>query len=79
MNNKKFGKVAVLFGGNSNEREISISSGKSVLKSLKESNIDVIGIDPNTDNLEQLKQFRSSFYLSSWKRWRRWKNTKIFR
>jgi len=47
MNNKKFGKVAVLFGGNSNEREISISSGKSVLKSLKKSNIDVIGIDPN--------------------------------
>ena len=61
MNNKKFGKVAVLFGGNSNEREISISSGKSVLKSLKKSNIDVIGIDPNSDNLDQLKQFDRVF------------------
>jgi len=61
MNNKKFGKVAVLFGGNSNEREISINSGESVLKSLKKSNIDVVGIDPNSDNLDQLKQFDRVF------------------
>ncbi len=30
MNKKAFGKVAVLLGGNSNEREISINSGQSV-------------------------------------------------
>ena len=32
MNKETFGKVAVLLGGTSNEREISINSGQSVLK-----------------------------------------------
>lgn len=61
MFNNKFGKVAVLLGGTSNEREISINSGKSVLSSLKKSNIDASGIDPKSDDLEQLKQFDRVF------------------
>ena len=52
MNKGTFGKVAVLLGGTSNEREISINSGLSVLKALKRNGIDVTGIDPKTDNLE---------------------------
>ena len=61
MNKKAFGKVAVLLGGTSNEREISINSGQSVLKALKRNGIDVTGIDPKTDNLEHLKLFDRIF------------------
>ncbi|MBT5150346.1 MAG: D-alanine--D-alanine ligase, partial [Nitrosomonadales bacterium] len=43
MNKNNFGKVAVLLGGTSNEREISINSGQSVLKSLKRNGVDAIG------------------------------------
>ena len=61
MNKETFGKVAVLLGGTSNEREISISSGQSVLRALKSNNIDATAIDPKTDNLEQLKLFDRIF------------------
>lgn len=40
-----FGKVAVLMGGWSAEREISLMSGQAVLKALQESNVDATGID----------------------------------
>ena len=61
MNKEIFGKVAVLLGGTSNERDISINSGQSVLRTLKRNGIDVTGIDPKTDNLEQLKLFDRIF------------------
>ena len=61
MNKKAFGKVAVLLGGNSNEREISINSGQSVLKALKRNGIDATGIDPKTENLEHVKLFDRIF------------------
>ena len=61
MNKETFGKVAVLLGGTSNEREISINSGQSVLKALKRNDIDATGIDPKTDNLEQLNLFDRIF------------------
>ena len=34
-NNSYFGKVAVLLGGNSAEREVSLRSGKAIIKGLK--------------------------------------------
>ena len=37
---RKYGKVLVLMGGWSNEREISLISGKSVLDSLISSGVD---------------------------------------
>ena len=61
MNKKAFGKVAVLLGGNSNEREISINSGQSVLKALKRNGIDATGIDPKTENLVKVKLFDRIF------------------
>jgi len=45
MSKETFGKVAVLLGGTSNEREISINSGQSVLKALKRNSIDATCID----------------------------------
>jgi len=44
-----FGKVAVLMGGWSAEREISLLSGKAVLNALKENNINAHGIDVDRD------------------------------
>lgn len=45
QHNKDFGKVAVLMGGWSAEREISLLSGQAVLKALQECNVDAHGID----------------------------------
>ena len=44
-----FGKVAVLMGGWSAEREISLLSGRAVLQALKDNNIDAHGIDVDRD------------------------------
>lgn len=46
---REFGKVAVLMGGWSAEREISLHSGAAVLKALQENKVDAYGIDVNHD------------------------------
>jgi D-alanine-D-alanine ligase len=51
-----FGKVAVLMGGWSAEREISLLSGKAVLKALLENNIDAHGIDVDHNIASVLKE-----------------------
>ena len=50
----EFGKVAVLFGGTSVEREISLISGKAVLAALQRRGIDATGIDPRDASLARL-------------------------
>jgi len=52
----KFGKVAVLLGGNSAEREVSLKSGQAVLNALQSVGIDAISFDPKTQPLWQLKE-----------------------
>ena len=42
---KGFGKVAVLMGGWSAEREVSLNSGQAVLSALKKQGVDAHGID----------------------------------
>jgi D-alanine-D-alanine ligase len=42
----RFGKVAVLMGGPSSEREISFMSGRAVLKALLERGVDAHAFDP---------------------------------
>lgn len=49
--NKKFGKVGVFFGGSSNEREISLISGRNILQALHTKNIDAYAFDPSKHNL----------------------------
>ncbi|MFA6921253.1 MAG: D-alanine--D-alanine ligase [Gallionella sp.] len=49
-----FGKVAVLFGGKSAEREVSLKSGAAVLEALKRSGVDAHAFDPATRNLQAL-------------------------
>jgi D-alanine-D-alanine ligase len=51
----KFGKVAVLFGGKSAEREVSLKSGAAVLAALLRSGVDAHAFDPATRNLQELK------------------------
>jgi len=52
---KKFGKVAVLFGGVSAEREVSLKSGTLVLQALKSAGIDAHPFDPSERPLSALK------------------------
>jgi D-alanine-D-alanine ligase len=49
-----FGKVGVLFGGRSAEREISLISGNGVLQALKNRGIDAHPFDPGTQSLADL-------------------------
>jgi D-alanine-D-alanine ligase len=49
-----FGKVGVLFGGRSAEREISILSGTGVLQALQSRGIDAHGFDPAERTLAEL-------------------------
>jgi len=58
---RDFGKVAVLMGGTSNERDISLKSGEAVLKALLRKNIVAKAIDPKKDNLDQLQNFNRAF------------------
>ena len=51
-----FGKVAVLFGGNSAEREVSLDSGNAVLNALLRQGIDAHAIDPKHDDISQIKK-----------------------
>jgi D-alanine-D-alanine ligase len=43
---RDFGRVAVLFGGDSSEREISLLSGNAVLEALKSRGVDAQAFDP---------------------------------
>ncbi|MEL0655668.1 D-alanine--D-alanine ligase [Pseudoalteromonas issachenkonii] len=54
--NTQFGKVAVLLGGNSAEREVSLRSGQAVLNALQNSGIDAIAFDPQSRSLWELKE-----------------------
>ncbi|MBG0843910.1 D-alanine--D-alanine ligase [Pseudomonas chengduensis] len=51
---KAFGRVAVLFGGKSAEREVSLKSGNAVLSALQAAGVDAFGIDVGDDFLRRL-------------------------
>ncbi len=53
-----FGKVAVLLGGRSAEREVSLKSGSMVLKALKSRGIDAHPFDPSQHALDELTKQR---------------------
>ena len=57
--------IAVLMGGYSAEREISLLSGNAVYKSLLNSNVDCFSFDLTDDNLEDLwkKEFEKAFIV----------------
>ncbi|WP_150303202.1 D-alanine--D-alanine ligase [Pseudomonas saliphila] len=50
----QFGKVAVLYGGTSAERKVSLKSGAAVLDALRGAGIDAYGIDAGDDLAQRL-------------------------
>jgi D-alanine-D-alanine ligase len=52
----KFGKIAVLFGGSSAEREVSLMSGQGVLAALTSLGVDAHAFDPAQRDLSELKK-----------------------
>ncbi len=52
----EFGKVAVLMGGRSAEREVSLMSGAGVLKALQGQGVDAHAFDPAERDLSELKR-----------------------
>ncbi len=57
----EFGKVAVLFGGTSAEREVSLNSGSRVLAALSGQGIDAHPFDPAEQPLDALKGYDRAF------------------
>jgi D-alanine-D-alanine ligase len=51
-----FGKVAVLLGGKSSEREISLMSGNGVLKALRAKGVDAHPFDPGERDVYEIKR-----------------------
>ncbi|MGB7816201.1 MAG: D-alanine--D-alanine ligase [Methylotenera sp.] len=57
----QFGKVAVLFGGKSDEREVSLKSGSAVLAALLRQGVDAHAFDPAELPLHGLEGFDCAF------------------
>jgi D-alanine-D-alanine ligase len=60
---REFGRVAVLFGGDSSEREISLLSGNAVLEALRRRGVEAHAFDPRDQPLEEL---RAKHYARVW-------------
>lgn len=61
VDQKSFGKVAVLFGGRSGERAVSLKSGAAVLAALQRQGVDAHAFDPAHQPLSDLKAFDRAF------------------
>ncbi|NNM82757.1 MAG: D-alanine--D-alanine ligase [Burkholderiales bacterium] len=58
-----FGRVAVLMGGKSAEREISLRSGNAVLEALKRKGVDAHAFDPASRSVTELSGFDRAFIV----------------
>ncbi|MGY1490206.1 D-alanine--D-alanine ligase [Methylobacillus pratensis] len=58
---RSFGKVAVLLGGKSGEREVSLKSGGAVLAALRRGGVDAHAFDPDERELSELAGFDRVF------------------
>ncbi len=59
----RFGKVAVLLGGKSAEREVSLKSGAGVLAALQRQGVDAHAFDPAERSLDELRAFDRAFIM----------------
>ncbi|MDO8330008.1 MAG: D-alanine--D-alanine ligase [Fluviicoccus sp.] len=60
---EQFGRVAVLFGGTSAEREISLISGQAVLDALKAGGIDAEAFDPARRPIAEVVAYDRAFIV----------------
>ncbi len=56
---EKCGRVAVLMGGVSAEREVSLASGRCVLQALQDAGVDAFGLDVRENMLQQLLDLKA--------------------
>ena len=61
QNTKAFGRVAVLLGGESGEREVSLKSGRAVLDALLRKGIDAVAFDPMVQDVAGLEKYDRVF------------------
>ena len=57
------GRVAVLMGGNSSEREVSLKSGAAVLDGLHKAGVDAVPFDPAEEEIGELQKFDRAFIV----------------
>ena len=62
-NASKFGKVAVLLGGRSAEREVSLDSGRAVLEALLRSGVNAEAFDPQERSVTELVGYDRAFIV----------------
>ena len=62
-NASKFGKVAVLLGGKSAEREVSLDSGQAVLEALLRSGVNAEAFDPQDRSVTELVHYDRAFIV----------------
>jgi D-alanine-D-alanine ligase len=60
---RQYGRVAVLMGGRSAEREISLISGKAVLDALRSVGIDAHAFDPAERDIAEIRGFDCAFIV----------------
>lgn len=60
---KSLGRVALLLGGWSAEREVSLNSGARVLAALQALGVDVTRVDPRDDGVAGLAEFDRAFII----------------
>lgn len=60
---KDLGKIAVVMGGSSGEREVSLMSGSGVLKALESVGADVVKFDPAEQPLSDLAGIDRAFLI----------------
>lgn len=58
---KVFGKVAVVYGGSSNERSVSLDSGAAVLQALQNQGVDATHFDPKHQDITELRDYDRVF------------------
>ena len=56
-----FGKVAVLMGGDSNERAVSLLSGEAVLHALRRLGINAEAFDPSSRDINEIQSYNRAF------------------
>ncbi len=54
----QYGKVAVMLGGNSAEREVSLKSGSAVLSALSKAGVDAHAFDPAAQSIGDLIELK---------------------
>lgn len=60
---EQFGKVAVLLGGKSAERQVSLNSGQAVLAALLRCGVDAEAFDPLTTSVTELTKYDRAFIV----------------